>query len=213
MRILLVDDHALFREGIKLLLKELDHRIEADEADNCEQALTHASSRDYDLVLLDLKMPGVQNLEALKRFRESHPGLPLVVLSGEGTPAQVREAIQLGCMGYIPKSSSHEIFSQALKLVLAGGVYLPPSILEPNVHEKEQEDATSANRRIENLSRRQIDVLRCVIQGKPNKVIARELDVSEHTVKAHLSAVFRALRVHNRTEAVYEAAKLGITLN
>lgn len=211
MRVLLVDDHTLVREGIKLLLEDLEKDIELDQAGNCDDALALAAERPYDLVLLDLKMPGVAGLDALAIFRDRHPEVPVVILSGEGTPRLVRDAIEAGSMGFIPKSSSHQVFEQALKLVLAGGVYLPPDVLGG----RDSENETERRRRSElvaGLSPRQVEVLRCVIEGKANKVIARELDVSEHTVKAHLSAVFRALGVHNRTEAVYAAAKLGIAL-
>lgn len=211
MRILLVDDHALIREGMKFLLGDIDETIELDEAGNCDEALAHAAERAYDLVLLDLKMPGTQGMDALTLFREHHPDLPIVILSGEGTPHLVRETIESGCMGFIPKTSTPQVFAQALKLVLAGGVYLPPDVLEPSRLEDHSGGHTRSGA-IVGLSHRQLQVLRCVIEGKPNKVIARELDVSEHTVKAHLSVVYRVLDVHNRTEAVYAAAKLGVPL-
>lgn len=212
MRVLLVDDHALIREGLRLLLEDLEQNIELDQAGNCEEALALAAEHAYDLVLLDLKMPGVEGLDALTIFRERHPEFPVVILSGEGTPRLVREAIEAGCMGFVSKSSSHQVFEQALKLVLAGGVYLPPDVLRSGGPESGH-DHDSRSEAISGLSPRQVQVLRCIIQGKSNKIIARELDVSEHTVKAHLSAVFRALGVHSRTEAVFAAAKSGISLS
>lgn len=209
MRVLLVDDHALVREGLRLLLQDLDKDIELHEAGNCDEALALVADHAYDLILLDLKMPGVEGLDALTILRDRYPEFPVVILSGEGTPRLVRGAIEAGCMGFIPKTSSHQLFETALKLVLAGGVYLPPDVLES----EGPQDRTdcSGTETIAGLSSRQLQVLHCVIEGKPNKVIARELDVSEHTVKAHLSAVFRTLGVHNRTEAVYAAAKLGVS--
>jgi DNA-binding NarL/FixJ family response regulator len=119
-------------------------------------------------------------------------------------PQVVHAAIELGAMGFIPKSSTTELMIQAMRLVLAHGVYLPPAALDavpPDV---------SAG--LPGLTPRQMDVMRCLISGKPNKVIARELDVSEATVKAHLTAVFQALGAKNRTEAVYAAAKLGLRI-
>jgi DNA-binding NarL/FixJ family response regulator len=216
MKILLIDDHALFREGLKFLLRSLDAALEVDEAGNCAKALEHAAARSYDLVLLDLKMPGVEGLDALAALREAIPGVPLVVISGEDNPGVVRAAIERGAMGFIPKSSTPEVLVQALRLVLAHGVYLPPTVLDaaavttpaPAVDSQGPAgQATSLG-----LTVRQVDVLRCVIQGKPNKIIARELDISEGTVKAHLSSVLRAFGVRNRTEAVYAAAKLGLRL-
>jgi DNA-binding NarL/FixJ family response regulator len=122
----------------------------------------------------------------------------------------VRAAIEHGAMGFIPKSSTPEVLIQALRLVLARGVYLPPLAIGARALSAAATGA--AETRLPGITERQMDVLRCVIQGKPNKAIARDLDISEGTVKLHLSAVFRALDVHNRTEAVYAAAKLGLRL-
>jgi DNA-binding NarL/FixJ family response regulator len=214
MKILLIDDHALFREGLKFLLRSLDAALEVDEAGNCAKALEYAAARSHDLVLLDLKMPGVEGLDALSALREAIPAVPLVVVSGEDNPGVVRAAIERGAMGFIPKSSTPEVLVQALRLVLAHGVYLPPTVLDAggtaSVSAASQTSAGQAA--LSGLTPRQVDVLRCVIQGKPNKIIARELDISEGTVKAHLSSVLRAFGVRNRTEAVYAAAKLGLTL-
>jgi DNA-binding NarL/FixJ family response regulator len=216
MKILLVDDHALFREGLKFLLRSLDAAVEVAEAGNCAKALEQAAASAYDLVLLDLKMPGVEGLDALTALREAIPAVPLVVLSGVDDPAVVRAAIERGAMGFIPKSSTPEVMIQALRLVLAHGVYLPPTVLDTASPASGPVGATSrSNGRqavLSGLTPRQMDVLRFVIQGKSNKIIARELDVSEGTVKAHLSSVLRALDAHNRTEAVYAAAKLGLRL-
>lgn len=214
VHILLVDDHALFREGLKFLLRGLDAALELDEAGDCAKALERASQRNYDLVLLDLKMPGRDGMDALRALREAVPSTPLVVLSGEENPDIVRAAIERGAMGFIPKSSTPEVLIQALRLVLAHGVYLPPAVLDHriSVSPPASSQAETADAKLLGLTPRQMDVLRCVIQGKPNKVIARELDVSEGTVKAHLSSVMHALGASNRTEAVYAAAKLGLRL-
>ncbi len=209
MNVLLIDDHALFRGGLKFLLRSLDAALEVDEAGGCAKALEFAAARAYDLVLLDLKMPGVAGLDALAALRDAIPAAPLVVLSGEDNPGVVRAAIEGGAMGFIPKSSTPEVLIQALRLVLARGVYLPPAVLNATAAPPEAAEDGAALR---GLTQRQIEVLRCVIQGKSNKVIARELDVSEGTVKAHLSSVLRAFGARNRTEAVYAAAKLGLRL-
>jgi DNA-binding NarL/FixJ family response regulator len=213
VKILLVDDHPLFRGGLKYLLQSLDEHLELDEAGNCAQAEALASQRAYDLVLVDLKMPGVGGLDALTVVRAAFPATPVVVVSGEDDPAVVRAAIECGAMGFIPKSSTPEVMIQALKLVLAHGIYLPPRVLAASQLPDPAPSASASNDAgLTGLSMRQMDVLRCVIQGKPNKVIARELDVAEGTVKAHLSSVLRALGARNRTEAVYAAAKLGLRL-
>ena len=210
MKLLLVDDHALFREGLKLLLAGLDSQAKLDEAGDLDQALALAADEAFDLILLDLKMPGPNGLHALGTLRDATAGAPIVVLSGEDDPVVVRAAIEHGAMGFIPKSSTPEVLIQALRLVLARGVYLPPLALGARAAATLPTGA--AEIRLPGITDRQMDVLRCVIQGKPNKVIARDLDISEGTVKLHLSAVFRALDVHNRTEAVYAAAKLGLRL-
>jgi DNA-binding NarL/FixJ family response regulator len=215
MHILLVDDHVLFREGLKYLLRSLDAALEMDEAGDCSKALEHTSVRSYDLVLLDLKIPGVAGLDALAALRDAVPAVPVVVLSGEDNPEMVRAAIERGAMGFIPKSSTPEVMIQALRLVLAHGVYLPRAVLDapaPGPSQAATSQASGGQAKLAGLTPRQMDVLRCVIQGKPNKIIARELDVSEGTVKAHLSSVLHVLGTRNRTEAVYAAAKLGLRL-
>lgn len=214
MKVLVIDDHALFREGLKFLLRELDASLVIDEAGDCAGALERAAAGSYELVLLDLNLPGLHGLDALAALRDAVPSAPTVVLSGEDDPELVRSAIRAGAMGFIPKSSTREVLIQALRLVFAGGVYLPPTALDTHTAATPaaayETGADSAARL--GLTPRQMDVLRCVIQGKPNKSIARELDISEGTVKAHLSAVMQALGARNRTEAVYAAAKMGLRL-
>lgn len=214
MYILVVDDHALLRSGMRFLLRGLDPGLQIDEAGDCAQALERVAARNYDLVLLDLKMPGCDGLDALDALRKAAPAAPLVVLSGEDDPRVVRAAIERGAMGFIPKSSTPEVLVHALRLVLAHGVYLPPAVLDltRSVPVPAPPPVASAEMLLAGLTPRQMDVLRCVIRGLPNKAIARELDVSEGTVKAHLTSVLRALGAHNRTEAVYAAAKLGLRL-
>lgn len=217
MKILLIDDHPLLRGGMRFLLRSLDANLVMDEASNATQALELVLAHRYDLLLLDLRMPGLSGMDALEALRDATPGTPLVVLSAEDNPSVVRSAIEAGAMGFIPKSSTPEVLIQALRLVLAHGVYLPPAVLEP-AHTSPSPASLSAQTGsgiglLSSLTPRQKDVLRCVIKGETNRAIARELDVSEGTVKAHLSAVFQALCVHSRTEAVYAAAKLGLRLD
>lgn len=211
MRILIVDDHALFRQGMRFLLRDLDSDLEVAEAADCAQAIGLAA-QPFSIVLLDLHMPGVAGLEALDAMRHAFESSRIVVLSGEEDPRQVRRAIDAGAAGFIPKSSSPEVLLGALRLVLADGVYLPAVALKGVGEPEVVAGQISGDRLSESLSERQIDVLRKAVQGKANKVIARELKISEGTVKAHLSAAFRALGVHNRTEAVYAAARSGLQL-
>jgi DNA-binding NarL/FixJ family response regulator len=212
MRILIVDDHALFRQGLRFLLRDLDAKLEISEAGDCPQAVA-LGAEPFDVVLLDLHMPGVAGLAALEAVRQAFEASRIVVLSGEEDPRQIRRAIDAGAVGFIPKSATPEVLLSALRLVLADGIYLPTVALrgvdDPAAAAPSE---MTSDRLRETLSERQVDVLQKAVQGKANKVIARELGISEGTVKAHLSAAFRALGVHNRTEAVYAAARSGLQL-
>ena len=158
-----------------------------------------------------LFMPGVLSLVYIGAFEATR----IVVLSAEEDPRQVRRAIDSGAAGFIPKSSTPEVLLNALRLILGGGIYLPPMALRglADAPESSTSSHVSHERLVEALSGRQLDVLNKAVLGKPNKVIARELGISEATVKAHLSAAFRVLGVHNRTEAVYTAARLGLRVD
>jgi DNA-binding NarL/FixJ family response regulator len=215
MHVLLIDDHVLFRQGMTFLLSDLDEQLEFSEAGTCEEGLKVLSETEVDLILLDLNMPGSGGLSALRDIKQAFPQVPLSVLSGVDDPGLIRDAIEQGASGFVPKSSSSAVLVAALRLVLAGGVYLPRSALNAvDVSSTVVAEGTAPTEegRICStlLSQRQTEVLFKAIQGKPNKVISRELRIAEGTVKAHLSAAFKALRVHNRTEAVFSAAKLGL---
>lgn len=210
MRILLIDDHDLFREGLKYLLPVLDDGVQYYEAGSMDSALQLDTEIAIDLVLLDFYMPGVNGLEALDRCRERFESASLVVVSGEEDPRIIRSAIERGAAGFIPKSSSREVLVTALKVVLGGGTWLPGHALPQAANlQWPQNQTVATDDAARQLSRRQFEVLMKAVQGKSNKTIAKELDISDHTVKAHLSVAFRTLGVQNRTEAVYAAAKLG----
>jgi len=212
VRILLVDDHDLFREGLKYLLPVLDDKVQYFEAGSLEAALDFGEQdAAIDLVLLDYYLPGVNGLEALAKCRERFESATLVVLSGEEDARIIRSLVEHGAAGFIPKSSSREELISALKLVLAGGTYLPRIALGPlPVVSRSDSGQAPVSDMPMRLSRRQFEVLMKAVQGKSNKVIAKELEISDHTVKAHLSVAFKTLGVQNRTEAVYAAAKMGI---
>ena len=209
MRILIIDDHSLFREGLKFLLHGLDSGIELDNAGDCAEAFSLLDKHRYDLILLDLKLPDRNGLDALTDIRKSYANSPVVVLSGEDSPKRVSTAIDRGSMGFIPKSSTPETLIEALRLVLQGGVYLPPSSLAKAAVESEASAGVSESGVLQTLTPRQTDVLRHLIRGEPNKVIAQEMIVSVDTVKSHISAVLMILGARNRTEAVYFAARHG----
>jgi len=212
LKLLLIDDHALFRSGLKLLLRELPGEIECFEAGSPVDALAFAD-KGTDLILLDLSMPGSHGTSALERVREAFVDVPIVVISSEDDPTLIRQVIDLGASGFVPKSSTHRILISALQLILAGGVYLPMHVLSRSaslVPELTAVESTDSDLPVHGMTERQYEVLLKAVRGQSNKTIARSLLLSEGTVKAHLSAAFRILGVSNRTEAVYAAAQLGI---
>ena len=216
-KILLSDDHTLFREGVQLWLKQLDDKVEVMSGGTCRRGLELADAHpDFDLVLLDFELPDQDGFQGLAALREQHPGLPIVMMSARDDPVTVMEALDRGAMGFIPKTSSTELMLNALRLVFAGGTYIPPEAIAghaPLTTAPGETPARSSKSIADlGLTTRQIDVLRLLVQGRSNKLICRELDLAEGTVKTHMTAVLRALRVTNRTQAIIAIAKLGITL-
>lgn len=207
VHVLLVDDHALFREGMELVLQRLDPAVCVSHAGHVDLGV--ARLRDApapNLVLADLHMPGMRGIDALLRLREANDEVPVVVLAGSEDAQLVRQAIDSGAMGYIPKSTDSREVARALALILRGGVYLPAVALSTGP------TAAWPQRQPVHLTPRQREVLLRLVQGKANKVIARELGISDTTVKSHVTALLQALDVSNRTQAVYAVARLGMHL-
>ncbi len=212
MHILLVDDHTLFREALLHVLNQLDNNVVVLEAASISEAvLVLANIRHLDLILLDISLPGVDGLTALPSLRELKATVPIVVLSGSEATEHVKQAMNNGAVGYLPKTcSSHEMLA-ALNIVLQGDVYIPPKLLV-----KEEASAlflgncTNGSSSPLGLTPRQIEVLELMANGLPNKSIARALNVAEGTVKLHIAAILRTLKVNNRTQAVTEAIRLGL---
>lgn len=220
VKILVVDDHPLILEALHHVLKQLDADVEVCGAQSADQALALLDQHgDADLMLLDLGLPGTDGLEFLGKVRGKNPAVPVVVLSASDIRDHVMRAIDLGAMGFIPKSSSNQVMLGALRLVLSGGVYLPPAALlsdtshgAPMQSPGHARDASITARDL-GLTERQAQVLGLILQGKPNKLICRELDLAEGTVKIHVAAILRALNVSTRTQAVIEASRLGLTVD
>ncbi len=210
MRILLADDHALFRSGMRYLLSELDGAVEITEASSKAEATECLARQDYDLILTDLLMPGMNQDNGVAAFKAIKPGTPVVVVSMLDSSADVRSAVAAGAAGFIPKSTTPEVMIEAIKLVLSGGVYLPPTILRAETPAHGGTNGRTEPPRLKQLSRRQSAVLAELVLGKSNKEIAYSLNLSEATVKVHIAAIMRALNAQNRTQAVLAAVQHGL---
>lgn len=205
LRLLLADDHEMVRVAMRHALSALATEIEWIEAvDAASVEATLGDRRDLDLALVDLHMPGAGDPGWIAGLRARHPLVPLVVLSGDESPTLVRALIAHGVAGFIPKSDSASVILQAVRLVLSGGTYAPLRLV---AHHEPVRPTLPIPADPLGLTARQFEVLRLLARGWPNKLIARELGVSEGTVKVHLLAIFRALEVRNRTQAVVAAQK------
>lgn len=210
MKFLIVDDHSLIRDGMRLALESLDGAAIILEAKNASEAFALLEQHhDLDLVLLDLALPGMDGLTALQELRRRDSTIPVVILSGSGDRSNVIAGLNMGAVGFIPKSSTREVMLQALRLVLAGGVYIPPQALGSSAAADAGAQAGAESAVDLGLTDRQAQILGLIAQGKPNKVIARELSIAEATVKAHVTEILRALQVTNRTQAVIAARRVG----
>jgi DNA-binding NarL/FixJ family response regulator len=206
LRILLADDHEMVRIAMRYALAALADGIDWLEAEDAAQAKAvmdrHA---DLDLALIDINMPGSQGIDCIRAMRRDHPTMPLLVMSASEDPATVRSLIDLGVAGFIPKSDSSAVILQAVRLVLAGGTYVPLRLLAADVRPAAAARPAGFVPTVAGLTGRQQEVLALLARGLPNKLIARELGLSESTVKVHLLAIYRVLAVRNRTEAVVAA--------
>ncbi|AKC85907.1 LuxR C-terminal-related transcriptional regulator [Pseudoxanthomonas suwonensis] len=216
MKILIADDHHLILEGVKSKLCELGDDLEFATAMTIDEVRAQlAQGMPPDLLIMDLSMPGASGLDHVVEVRERFPSLPLVMLSGAEDARQMKDLLALGVRGYIPKAYSPDIMLSAIRLVISGGVYVPPMLLDPEPVKPAGQTAADphAEGSLEGLrsllTERQVDVLRLLALGKPNKSIARDLSISEGTVKIHLAAIFRALNVRNRVEAVVASRRLS----
>lgn len=209
MKILVIDDHILFREGLKYLLAESLASVFVVEAGNCEEALLITEGVSFELILLDYNLPGESGIKALGNIMEHFPQARVVMLSGMDDPQVIRNIIGLGASGFIPKTSTPDIMIAALRLVLKGGIYLPPQALSDLQTSNASETIRAYALPLQGISSRQLEVLMMAVEGKANKAIAKHLNLSEGTVKAHLSSAFKSLGVQNRTEAAAMLSKLG----
>ena len=237
--VLVADDHELIRDGVSSVLRAARKDIEVLEAASFPECKDLIESYSFGLAVVDLFMPGndpIDGVDGIRMLRQTQPELPLIVLSGTEKPAHVLDILSLGVNGFIPKSVTNRVLVSAVQLVLAGGVYVPPTVLksiqvspdqfgfsaksnDPLIRAAEVQGGRAkptgssqapARATVKRLTERQMDVLEYMCKGKSNKEIAKEYDLSPATIKSHVSAIFNVLNVSNRTEAVALATKLGL---
>jgi DNA-binding NarL/FixJ family response regulator len=213
MTILLADDHALFRDGVRYVLQQLDDSVNILDAASFPEALNHAEQYpQVDLALLDLNMPGGDGAPSVRAFHLRYPEIPLVVVSGSEERDDIERVMEFGAMGYVSKMTSGKVMLSALRMVLEGGVYLPPQLLQQTVAimDNGPTDKRSSRSNEFGLTVRQMEVLQHLADGKSNKDISKEMNLAEGTIKIHVAAVFQALHVNSRLEAVRVGQRLGM---
>ncbi|MDO5506591.1 MAG: response regulator transcription factor [Pseudoxanthomonas suwonensis] len=206
--ILIADDHPLFREAMRSAVARVLPDATVREADSAAALYAAVEAEpDADLLLLDLEMPGAQGFGVLAHLRATHPQLPVVIVSGHEEPVVMRRALEHGAMGYIPKSVDATSLGEAIAQVLDGERWAPALAFSAPPPDAEEQDIA---RRLRELTPQQMRVLQMMSTGLLNKQIAWELDVTEATVKAHVTAILRKLGANNRTQAVLVAGKLAV---
>ena len=217
MKVLLIDDHPLILAALQSVIQGLGDHVEVAAASSgaSARAMLQADST-FDLVLLDLHLGDADGFDLLTEFRGAYPGLPVVVVSASDRTSDVIRAIDLGAMGFVPKRASNETLVDALRQVISGGVYVPPLSMGSTLAGAAgsvQQEANAAGFQTASLAQlgltqRQTQVLALLLQGQPNKLIARELELSVETIKDHVASVLRILRVSSRTQAVIAVSQM-----
>lgn len=211
--VLIADDHPLFRAALREVIDGMagEHEIlEAGTLDEARQFVTEEPDQDLDLILLDLQMPGSNGYSGLIELRNTAPSVPIVVVSAATSKDVVHDAITYGALGFIPKSLSRDEIREGMERVIAGGLYIPSGDMgaDPCAGLRIGGTIPRGDERHQALTQGELRVLKLLAKGKSNKVIAYELDIRESTVKAHITAILRKLRVHSRTQAVLAAQDL-----
>lgn len=210
MKLLIVDDHAIVREGVAAMLRQAGpDTVVLQAADGAEGVHLAEAHPDLDAVFLDLQMPGADGMSAVPEFGRCRPDLPVIVLSSSEDPEDVRRALALGALGYVPKSALPQTLLSALRLVLAGDIYVPPLMLDASARGGPTAPAAETGRQGA-ITDRQLEVLRLLSDGLSNKEIGRALSLSDKTVKAHITVIFKALDVVNRTQAASAARRAAL---
>lgn len=202
MKIAIADDHALVREGLSAVLVQTQNISDVYEAGTLDELTAVLDTQgDIGLVLLDLDMPGMCDVKTLEQLQEKYPMASFAILSGNEVASVAKRFLEAGAAGYIPKSANNDVLLCAIQLIASGDIYVPPFAMKNN----KAKNGSSLD-----LTDRQSDVLTLMVQGHSNKAIARDLDISESTVKTHSSAILKAFGVDNRMKAIHEAIRLGI---
>jgi DNA-binding NarL/FixJ family response regulator len=218
MKFLVVDDHVLIREALRGVLREIEEQATILEAANSLQAMRLVELHpDLAFILLDIGLPDRDGFTVLTELRQRYPAISVVILSGNNDRNSVMKALDLGALGFIPKSGQREVMLNALRLVFSGGIYIPPEILaRPGGSGLSEAPApapapsrASPSPADLGLTARQLEVLALIMRGKSNKAICRALSLAEPTVKNHVTAILKSLKANNRTEAVIAANALG----
>ncbi|MBI2307180.1 MAG: response regulator transcription factor [Rhodocyclales bacterium] len=215
LKLLVIEDHALVREGLVQTLLQLDGEVEVKEAADCEGGCAIlGNADDFDLVLLDLALPGIDGLTCLGLFRQRYPSLPVVIVSAYDDAHTVTRALKAGAAGFVPKAYSGDRLLDALRKVLDGTIFVPEQTLPASqgVGLSVPSAAKGVSPDEIGLTGRQADVLGLMVKGSSNREIADLLGLSEGTVKIHITAIFKALGVTSRTQALVAVARKGIRL-
>ena len=210
LRIVFADDHRLVREALAPFIQRLAPTVRLDEASTVDEAISLLEKNTQcDLILLDLNMPGMDGFEGFNRLQHVAPDTPIAVLSGSIDPSDVSQALAHGAAGYIPKTTAGTTLVNALQIILAGEIYVPPALMTAQAARSGGTPGARETRTVP-LADRQMDVLKALAEGLTNKEIARRLGIAEITVKVHLQSIYRKLGVSNRTEALAAALNRGL---
>lgn len=205
-KLIVIDDHPLFREALRRALSSGQNGMDVQEAGTLDEASKLLTADpQIDLVLLDLKMPGANGMSALMQLRSHHPAIPVIIVSATDEASTIRNAMELGASGYVPKSQPIEVVRIAVEAVLAGNLWTPPEI---DLSVGAKTETSDLVKRLAALTPQQVKVLRMLGEGLLNKQIAFQLGVSEATIKAHVSAILQKLGVDSRTQAVIMINKI-----
>jgi DNA-binding NarL/FixJ family response regulator len=213
IKVLMVDDHALFRDGMRYVLQQLADEVEVIDSGYFQDGMKRAAENpDLDLALLDLHMPGSDGINSIYAFGKANPTIPIVVVSGSDRRDDIEKVMESGAMGFISKMSSSKAMLAALRMVLDGGVYIPPQLLQQAMLGIDQGNGDRRTERVSKsgLTPRQMETLQLLAEGLSNKEVSERMYLAEGTVKIHTAGVYQVLRVNSRLEAVSAARRMGL---